>query len=221
MVSDSIRKTVALFDLDGVVFDTEPLYSRFWKQVFNEYYPEMIGLEQKIKGQTLHEIYDKFFNGKLDLQKKISQELDAFEQEMSFFYVNGFREFLADIKNNGMKVAVVTSSNKAKMSQVFSQHTDFKTLFDIILTSEDFSYSKPHPDPYLKAASYLKVMPSQCIGFEDSFNGLKSVKAAQMFVVGLTTSNSSEQIASYCNLILPNYVDLTYNKLQTLVTSSL
>lgn len=214
-----MQKTVALFDLDGVVFNTEPLYSGFWKRIFNHYYPEAVDLEMKIKGQTLHEIYSTYFTQREEDQRSISQALAEFEQNMPFIYIEGFKDFLCDLKDNGMKTAVVTSSNREKMNQVYLQHSNFKSLFDKVLTSEDFEYSKPHPDPYLKGADYFHVSPSTCIGFEDSFNGLKSVKAAQMTVVGLSTSNPQSAIAPYCDVVIPHYAGLTYHHLMALLSN--
>ena len=63
--NNNIMKMIkaCLFDLDGVVFDTEPLYTEFWKSIFNEFYPTEQDLELKIKGQTLTQIYNHYFSG--------------------------------------------------------------------------------------------------------------------------------------------------------------
>lgn len=217
MATGHINKRVALFDLDGVVFDTETLYSQFWKDVFDRYHGNESGLERKIKGQTLVEIYDTYFADRLDVQQIITKALDEFERNMTFNYIEGFKPFILDLKNHGMKTAVVTSSNREKMSQVYLQYQDFNSLFDKVLTSECFEQSKPHPDPYLKGAAYFDADPSECIGFEDSFNGLKSVKAAEMTVIGLSTTNAREEIQSYCNLVIPDYIGLSYDKLMEML----
>ncbi|HAT62130.1 MAG TPA: phosphatase [Prevotella sp.] len=204
---------VALFDLDGVVFNTEPQYTIFWSKVFQKYYPENPLLASKIKGSTLQQIFDLYFTGKEEQQKEITAELDKFERNMSFDYIPGFLDFVHDLQKNGIKTAVVTSSNKEKMQNVYDKHPEFKLLFNKILTSEDFAKSKPDPDCYLKGASYFKVEPKECIGFEDSFNGLKAVRAALMPVIGLATTNSEEAIRSYSDVILKDYQGLTMEKL--------
>ena len=79
-------------------------------------------------------------------------------------------------------------------------------MFDAILTSEDFERSKPDPDCYLKAAQRLGVEVGDCVVFEDSFNGLKSGRAAGMYVVGLSTTNPAEAIRPYCDEVIANYV---------------
>ena len=179
----------ALFDLDGVVFDTESQYSVFWGMIGREYHPEMPDFALRIKGQTLVQIYDKYFSddatfahidGYADYkseQAKITDRLDEFELNMSFPYIPGFETFLKDVKAHGVKCAVVTSSNLQKMEQVYKHHPEFKTNFDRVLTSEDFAKSKPDPDCYLKGAACFGAKPEECVGLEDSFNGLKDRKS--------------------------------------------
>ena len=197
----------ALFDLDGVVFDTEPQYSVFWGAQCREFHPEHPGLEHEIKGQTLVQIYDAWFSGELaEQQPLITERLNKFEQQMDYIYVPGFEEYISQLRGKGVKTAVVTSSNQPKMEAVYQSHPEFRSMFDAILTSEDFERSKPDPDCYLKAARRLGVEVEDCVVFEDSFNGLKSGRAAGMYVVGLSTTNPAEAIRPYCDEVIANYV---------------
>lgn len=197
----------ALFDLDGVVFDTEPQYSIFWGGQFRRYYPEHPGMEQLIKGMTLVEIYEKYFQDK-DIQERITRELDEFEQTMDFVYVKGFENYVKSLRGRGVKTAVVTSSNMAKMENVYRKRPEFKTYFDAILTSEDFAESKPSPDCYQMAAQRFGLTKDECVVFEDSFNGLKSGRAAGMYVVGLATTNSPESIAQFADRVIKEYGEM-------------
>lgn len=203
----------ALFDLDGVIFDTEPLYTQFWGSQFAIYYPESQGLEQKIKGQTLVQIYDHYFPGQASTQELITQRLNDFEANMDFNYIPGVEDFLSFLTKKGIKKAIVTSSNQPKMNAVYRKHPDFKSKFDAILTSEDFTKSKPDPECYLIAADRLGAKPSECIGFEDSFNGLKSLKAADIFAVGLSTTNEAEAIRPLSDLVTADFRDPHIEKL--------
>ena len=199
----------ALFDLDGVVFDTEPQYTVFWGAQCREFHPEHPGLEHEIKGQTLTQIYDRCFtaDGLAEKQALITQRLDEFEAQMHFDYVDGFEDFVRDLRERGIKTAVVTSSNVPKMQSVYRQRPEFCELFDAILTAEDFERSKPDPDCYLKAAQRFGAEPSECVVFEDSFNGLKSGRAAGMTVIGLSTTNKADDIAPLCDEVIPNYMN--------------
>ena len=201
----------ALFDLDGVIFNTEPQYTEFWRSQCRLYHPEKPGLENQIKGQTLVEIYEKYFADVKKEQAKITERLNEFEANMHFDYVDGFLDFVADLRHHGVKTAVVTSSNVAKMNTVYAKTPSFKSLFDRILTSEDFTASKPNPAPYLKGAECFGLSPLQCVGCEDSFNGLKAVRGAGVFMVGLSTTNPEEAIKSYADIVIPNYVGKSYD----------
>ena len=204
----------ALFDLDGVVFDTEPQYTVFWGSQCRLYHPEHPGLEHEIKGSTLTQIYDRWFSGPLAKEQEvITRRLDAFEGQMTFDYIAGFEALMADLRAHGVKTAVVTSSNVPKMESVYRAQPQFKTLFDAILTSEDFEYSKPHPDCYLKGAARFGVSPAECVVFEDSFNGLKSGRAAGMRVVGLATTNTAEAIAPLSDIQIADFQNMSYGQL--------
>ncbi|MBQ7422720.1 MAG: HAD family phosphatase [Prevotella sp.] len=210
----------ALFDLDGVVFDTEPQYTVFWGQICREYHPEKPGLEHQIKGQTLLQIYDGYFNDVKEDQPAITRRLNEFELNMAFNYIPGFESFVRDLRKHGVKTAVVTSSNREKMESVYRQHPEFKAMFDAILTSEDFAESKPSPDCYLKGAARFGIRPESCIVFEDSFNGLKSGQASGAFVVGLSTTNPEAQIKPFSNLVVSDFKALDYQKLSHFIALS-
>ena len=207
----------ALFDLDGVVFDTEPQYTVFWGSQCRLYHPEHPGLEHEIKGSTLTQIYDRWFSGPLEAEQAVvTERLNAFEAQMTFEYIAGFEALIADLHAHGVKTAVVTSSNQPKMESVYRAQPGFKQLFDAILTSEDFEHSKPHPDCYLKAAARFGAHPSECVVFEDSFNGLKSGRAAGMKVVGVATTNTAADIAGFSDIQIVDYQHVDYESLKQL-----
>ena len=196
----------ALFDLDGVVFDTEHQYSVFWQKECQYYHPEQPGLEHRIKGMVLTEIFNNFFKDVEDDWGDIVERLNSWESSMDYEYVAGFEEFIAQLKLHGVKTAVVTSSNREKMKSVYRQHPQFKEMFDVILTAEDFDKSKPDPDCYLKGMARFGCKPDETVVFEDSVNGLKSGKASGALLVGLCTTNPEEIIKKYTNLIIYNYL---------------
>lgn len=206
--------STALFDLDGVVFDTEPQYTEFWGGQCRFYHPDKPGLEHLIKGQTLVQIFDRYFASFKEEQPKIVARLDEFEKNMSLEYIAGFTDFIISLRQNDIRTAVVTSSNQAKMSVVYKTKPEFKSLFDAVLTSEDFDKSKPDPDCYLKgAARFGEKDMRRCVVFEDSFNGLKAGRSAGMNVVGLATTNPSEEIKTLCDIVIDNYNGLNCTKL--------
>jgi beta-phosphoglucomutase len=204
--------TAGLFDLDGVILDTESQYTIFWSRIMQEYKGDA-SLALNIKGSTLESILASYFSGRQAEQEKIKLELDSFEQVMKMSYISGLPEFINDLKMHKVKCAVVTSSNRAKMQAVYQQHPELKTLFDEVLTAEQFSRSKPAPDPYLLGAEVFNTLPQNCFVFEDSFNGLASGRAAGMHVVGLATTNSAEKIKPYADIVIPDFTGMTYEKI--------
>lgn len=92
-----------LFDLDGVVFDTEPLYTLFWKEIGEQFCPNVPNFEYVIKGQTLVQIYDKYFEGQNEKQKEITRLLDLYERDMDYNYVAGFKSFIKNIRSKDLK----------------------------------------------------------------------------------------------------------------------
>ena len=202
-----MKYKVALFDLDGVVFDTEPQYTVFWGGIARQYHPEQPGLEHTIKGSTLEQIFGKFFADVPNEHASIVERLNVFEQQMRYEYVAGFERFVTTLRSHGVRTAIVTSSNRPKMEAVYAQHPELNGYFDAILTSEDFSESKPSPDCYIKGAEHFGVLPEECVVFEDSFNGLESGRESGAYVVGLSTTNPAEQIASLTNMVIADYED--------------
>lgn len=207
----------ALFDLDGVVIDTEAQYSVFWGSQCRLYHPEHPGLENEIKGQTLDQILDMGWSGELESERQVLIErLNAFEAQMQLDYMEGFLPFISDLRQHGMKTAVVTSSNRLKMENVYRQHPEFQQLFDAILTSEDFAESKPSPDCYLRAAQRFGLERDACVVLEDSVNGLRSGRAAGMMVVGLVTTNPLDVVRPLSDCQIKDYTNFDYKTLNEL-----
>ena len=115
----------ALFDLDGVVLDTETQYSVFWGMIGKEYHPELPDFALRIKGQTLVQIYDKYFSddavfahvadyqGVEAEQARITRRLDEFELHMKYDYIVGFEAFVADLREHGKDAQRVRAASRA------------------------------------------------------------------------------------------------------------
>ena len=200
-----MQRSIALFDLDGVILDTEGSYTAFWDDYGSRHFSEKdFGL--KIKGQTLVKILDDYFPEENE-RKSITDAINDFERNMSYPFVPGVENYIQSLKSNGIRTAVVTSSNLPKMENVYRCHPDFKEMFDIILTSEDFSESKPSPYCYLKAMRLFGAGPEDCVVFEDSLAGLQAARASGAFVTALTTTNPEEVVRNYADLVIRDFND--------------
>ena len=206
------RLKAALFDLDGTLVDTEGQYTQFWGRMARQYRPDIPGLEYLIKGTTLTQIFNRYFPDPA-WQAEITEGLDEWEAQMDYRFVPGAEAFVADLRLHEVKCAVVTSSNQKKVESVLRQVPQFLTLFDRILTSEDFAASKPDPDCYLLGAQVFGAAVDECVVFEDAFNGLQAGMASGIFTVGLTTNNPAETIRDYCHAIISDFNNMDYEKI--------
>ena len=125
-----------LFDFDGVVVDTESQYTIFWDEINEKYLPEVENLALKLKGNTLVEVFEKYFPNN-ETRAKIKKELNEFQSTMTYPYIPGVAEFVKKLRNAGVKTAVATSSDRDKMSFVYKACPEIRNMFDSILTAEE------------------------------------------------------------------------------------
>jgi HAD superfamily hydrolase (TIGR01509 family) len=206
------EQTATLFDFDGVIMDTEAQYSVFWNEQGRKY----LGVDDfgsRIKGQTLTQMFEKHFAGVQEVQRQIALELDLFEENMTYEYLSGVEDFFDDLHRNGVKMALVTSSNDKKMSNVYRRHPAFKQAFDEILTADRFSRSKPDPECFLLGMQLFQVPPRSTYVFEDSFYGLQAGMATGATVIGLATTNSREAIAGKAHYVMDDFSGMTFEKM--------
>lgn len=199
---------IVLFDFDGVIADTETQYTEFWNKIGKDY----LGMEdfgRTIKGQTLVQIFGKYFDGMIREQEEIVPMLNEFERNMTYGYIPGAEEFMKELKDAGIPMAIVTSSNDIKMSNAYKAHPELPDLVDKILTSEYFSKSKPDPECFLKGMEILGGTPEETVIFEDSFHGLAAGRASGARVIGLATTNKREAIAPLCDMVIDDFLGLT------------
>jgi HAD superfamily hydrolase (TIGR01509 family) len=194
---------IVLFDLDGVIMDTETQYGIFWNRTGKE----LLGLDdfgKRIKGQTLNHIISHF-DGASKSKDEIIRELYEYERNMSYDYIPGADEFMKDLHARGIPMAIVTSSNDAKMVNVRRAHPELWELTEAVLTSEHFSKSKPDPECFIKGMEILGGRPEDTYVFEDSIHGINAGRAAGAKVIGLATTNTREAIVHLCDQVIDDF----------------
>lgn len=204
---------IALFDFDGVLMDTEAQYTRFWDETGRKFV-DMDGFGSMIKGQTLVQIFGKYFADRTEEElRAVEEAINEYERNMTYEFIPGARGFLNELRQAGIPTAIVTSSNNQKMSQVYKAHPDLHTLVDEILTSEHFSKSKPAPECFLKGMEMLGGTPESTVVFEDSIHGITAGRDAGAYVVGLATTNKREVIEPLCDMVIDNFSDFSLKEL--------
>ncbi|MGM9787770.1 MAG: HAD family hydrolase, partial [Candidatus Cryptobacteroides sp.] len=193
-----------LFDFDGVVADTEGEYSHFWEKMGLQ----LLGRHnfgEEIKGSTLSNILQTYFPGDERAEREIVAGLADLESQMSYELIPGVLDFVKKARSRGYRTVIVTSSNIPKMEYVYKAHPELRSCFDFILTSEDFSASKPDPDCYLKAMELCGSDPAHSFVFEDSTNGLKSGRSSGARVIGLLTTLPAEVVKTHSELQIRDF----------------
>ncbi|MBD5346667.1 MAG: HAD family phosphatase [Bacteroides sp.] len=200
----------ALFDLDGVLVDSESLYTRFWSEMEERFPTGDPNYAVNIKGMTLTKILGNYPEAQ---RPAVVQAIHDFEQTMVYPVMPGVNDFLAELRREGIPTAIVTSSDNVKMAYLFGQHPDFKEYFDVIIDGSMVSRSKPHPEGYLRAAAAVGADPSDCLVFEDSIQGLQAARASGARVVGLATTFPREKISPLADIVIDSFVGLKINDL--------
>lgn len=195
-----------LFDLDGVLLDSEGGYQLFWEKIAVEYGLDPKTFPFEIKGQNIYDTAEIYFP-QSDKELVVKRFMD-YQLSMTYKAYEGLWGVLNAVKTQGIKTAIVTSSNKVKMKVVYAQHPSFEHLIDSLITAEDTVAKKPAPDCWLKAAEVLGVDIKKCVVFEDSVLGLKSGMASGAYVVGLTTTHDAATINPLCHRMINQISDL-------------
>lgn len=203
-----------LFDLDGVLIDSENLYTDFWKGIDCVYPTGVEDFANVIKGNTLTKILNTYFPDK-NIQNEIKLKLHKFEDEMRYPIFDGVINFLEELKSHNIPTAIVTSSDDEKMKSLFKQHPQFKDFFNVIITGSVVTHSKPHPEGYLIAAKAINRQAENCFVFEDSIQGLEAGMASGATVIGLTTSNPVEILKDKAHKLIDGFVGFTIRDMTT------
>ena len=196
----------ALFDLDGVLVNSEPLYTGFWESIERLYPTGIPDYAQVIKGTNLKAILQHYDSE--DVRKDIVRLLNEFQANMKFDLFPGAIELLQYLRENKILTAIFTSSDNEKMTKFWEQHSQLKAMVDAVVTGSMVSRSKPDPEGYIMAAEALGLRPEECMVVEDSFQGLESGRRSGAYVVGLATTNSAASLEGRADIVFPTVKDL-------------
>lgn len=201
----------ALFDLDGVIVDSEGIYTEFWADIDRIYPTGIDDFAHVIKGNTMERILDTYFPD-ADVQADLWRRLAHQEKTMVYRPFEHALDYLKALRGLGMCIALVTSSNGRKINSLRDQLPELMSLFDTVITGDDVKHSKPDPEGYLLAAERIGVNPSECTVYEDSPAGLRAGRAAGCRVVALATTCPADQIAALADVTVADIAQL-YNEL--------
>ncbi|MFH6942376.1 HAD family hydrolase [Flavobacterium sp. FlaQc-50] len=216
-------KTV-IFDMDGVIVDTEPVHRyAYYKQfseldieVSEEMYTSFTGFSTRNTFQTLKGHFPTITLEVEDLiQRKRTIFNDAFDTKEDLYLLEGVEDLIKDLYASGIQLILASSASKVTIERVFSRFNLHQYFTDLV-SGEDFPQSKPNPAIFLHAASLSKAPKENCIVIEDSTNGVLASKGAGIFCVGYNSPHSKMQDLSASDLIINNFKELNAKKISQL-----
>ena len=210
-----------IFDMDGVLVDSEPLTIRAYVQAASEFGvqldPQEFVRRVVIEGMLIQSLFklrggdpadwDDVFRRKTEIYRAFVQD----ELQM----MPGARELLANLKARTIPCALATSASRVTMNLVFEAY-NLAPYFRATVTLEDVANQKPSPEAFLKAAALLNVPPDRCVVIEDAPKGIAAAKAAGMVCVAVPTSLSCSDDLSPAHLIVESLEEITVARLAAL-----
>lgn len=211
-----------IFDLDGTLLDNNEVHLKAWKQYLKENGKEISDDDFKkyISGRTnkdaVEHIYDKQMSEEEASEYYLKkEEIYRKMYEPDIAPINGLVEFLKELKEKNVTMAIATSGIPVNIDFMF-EHVPIKEYFQEIIKAEDISKGKPDPEIFLKTASALNIPPENCIVFEDSTSGVEAGKAAKMKVVALTTTHTPDELDN-ADIVIKDYTEINFDRLASAV----
>ena len=212
-----------IFDMDGVIVDTEPVHHFAYYQHFNELNIAVSDeMYRSFTGNSTRNIFQKL-KAQFDLQEDVEDLIlrkrhlfnEAFDLKEDLYLIEGVEELIKDLHANGIQLIVASSASNVTINRVFTRF-NLHQYFTHIVSGEDFPKSKPHPAIFEHAAS-LSVAPKEnCIVIEDSTNGIQAAVSAGIFCVGYDSFHSKDQDLSKANVVIRHFNELNFEKVRDL-----
>lgn len=223
-MSTAKRLEAVLFDMDGVIIDSEPLWTeaeiQFLARRSLSYSPQLKAVLMGRDSREAVGILIEYYN--------LSESVDDVIEERNELVAGLFRELLQPIpyaldlvksvRHSGVKTSMGSSSPKRLIELVMDKFS-IAGLFDLVLSGDQVARGKPAPDIYLTAARELGVIPDNCLVIEDAPNGVASAKAAGMRCLAISTSTNAAELAM-ADKVVRSFAEVDLQLLQDLVQSS-
>lgn len=219
-----ISKKAVIFDMDGVLIDSEPAYLEMNKQLFAEFgidmddenYKALVGLPSLPMWKMLKEKHNLKNEVSDFMQLERRRMIEILDSDIISKPIDGIKELLETFKESNVKLSVASSSARDNINFVLSK-LNLGSYFDFIISGEEVTNGKPAPDIFLKVAEKFNFDPSKCFVIEDSANGIKAAISARMSAVGFSNNDSNQQDLSEADIIIKNFNKESRNKLVSFI----
>jgi len=205
-----------LFDMDGVIVDTEPLHRKAYHQMFDDVNIDVSGdIYASFTGQSTINICKRLVDH-FNLSETPEYLVSLKRKHYKYFFdndeldlIDGVLDRIKDYYTNNVTLVVASSASMQGIIQIFERF-DLNQYFSAKFSGADLKKSKPHPEIFIKAAESTGFKKSECIVIEDSTNGIKAAKAANIFCVGFKSEHSSGQDYHLADMIISNFKEISF-----------
>jgi beta-phosphoglucomutase len=227
MNSNSSLPAAAIFDMDGVLVDSNPFHVEKWKEFLHErgipYNAD--DLPKQILGSRNDTAFQRFFGHELREGEvaRLSEDLEARFRAVFRPHAQplpGLKALLEECRAEGVRLAVASSAMTKNVDFVVDT-LKLRPYFASIITGDNVSRPKPDPEIYLKTAEKLGLAPAKCVAFEDSFVGIESAKRAGMKCVAIASTFPAEDLRrqTQADLVVKGFGELSLPRLRELFAS--
>ncbi|MGV3560338.1 HAD family hydrolase [Larkinella arboricola] len=219
----------AIFDMDGVIVDTNPHHRLAWRRYFERYGKALTDDDfvRYVSGKHNDDILRHLFADRSlspDEARQLAAEKEALFRDLyrpDMTPVAGLPEFLQKLRKAGIRTAVGTSAPVENLDFVMDA-LNLRPYFDVLLDESKVSRPKPDPEIYQQAMRFLGVEPQESVIFEDSTTGIRAASSAGAYVVGLATTETPEKlIEAGANEVIQDFTALNPSRFQDLLTRSI
>ena len=212
-----------IFDMDGVIVNSEPLHHKAYKKMFAEFklnvsnnlYESFTGQSTSSICKQLCEIFNlKESSNDLVVSKRKHFKI-IFENDSSFQMIDGALELIKNYFNNNLTLVLASSASMTNIDRIFKKF-DLNKFFKAKISGANLKESKPNPEIFIKAAKMTGFKKEECIVIEDSTNGIIAAKSAGIYCVGYNSYNSKNQNYDNANLVINELGEIKFNKISNL-----
>lgn len=212
-------KTV-IFDMDGVLVNSEPLHHQVCKvqfenlniEVSDEMFATFTGNSNKMIYQKLKNHFDLLSDVEELIVEKNRLFIEAFNNDATHNLIEGVKGLIIELYEKGMQLIVASSSEMEIIEAIFERF-DLNPYFSYKVSGTDFPESKPNPAIFLKAVELSGHEKTECIIIEDSTNGINAAKSAGIYCIAYKAADVHSQNQSLADEIIYNYKELNFEKI--------
>jgi HAD superfamily hydrolase (TIGR01509 family) len=206
------KKLCVIFDMDGVIIDSEPIHQKCEKIIFQtlniriskEEHDTYIGSTDEMMWLQIACKHRLSINIADIIRLKKSIYLEQLKKRMHLKPIQYVKQLITELHKKGFLLVIASSSPHEQINYILEK-TGLKHLFHFIISGDDVERGKPNPDIFLKASSLAGVEPQSCIVIEDSNNGIIAAKRANMKCIAFMNPNSGEQDLNQADIIIESF----------------